>query len=225
MWTSVGRRHPHERPHKRPHDGLAADRHAWGRSWGRSAATVAGMPNRWDLRLTIDAHGNDRCRVWVRDSGEGRGHIAIRMGPVVMYCVDGAAVTSMAAAWAVAHASSAHLLPFSSTNDARPQPGAGVAAPVSEIAVEGHQRWDVTAPHGDQRSTLVASDWLSIRVHDIPALETYTQAWAAACALGARVLRTAPVPFDRLLGNARDSELARRYHLDHGTGRGAARSR
>ena len=185
----------------------------------------ADMATGWDLRLTIDAHGSDRCRVWARASGEGRGHIAVRMGPAVIYCVDGAAVTSMASAWAVAHAGSAHLLPFSSAKGPPAPPGVGVAAPVSEIAVEGHQRWDVTTPHGDQTFTLVASDWLSIRVHDVPALETYTQGWAAACALGAQVLRTAPVPFDRLLGTARDSELVRRYHLDHGTDRGIARSR
>jgi hypothetical protein len=142
-----------------------------------------------------------------------------------MYCVDGAAVTSIAAAWAVAHASSAHLLPFASTRTDPPRPGVGVAAPVSDIAVEGHQRWDVIAPHGQQKYTQVASDWLSIRVHDIPALETYTQAWATACALGQKTLRTAPVPFDRLLGNARDGELTRRYHLDHSTGRSSSRSR
>src|SRR4051812_362225 len=97
---------PTDVPTSVPTPGPRAYRRAWGRSWGRSAATVGDMANGWDLRLTIDAHGNGRCRVWVRDSGEGRGHIAIRTGPVVMYCIDGAAVTSMAAAWAVAHAGS-----------------------------------------------------------------------------------------------------------------------
>ncbi len=194
---------------------------------GTVISQIPAMPRSWDLRLAIDARDSDACRVRARPASDGHAAIAVRTGPVTVYCLDGSAVTSIAAAWALAYANSAHLLPVAATarrHDGPPQHG--VAAPVGDVAVEGHQRWDVVAPRPGQPFAVVASEWLSVRVHDVPALETYARAWATACALGARILQTAPLPFDRLVGNAHDVELAHRYAEHHpSTSRDMTRAR
>lgn len=170
------------------------------------------MARDWSLQLVVDARDVDAARAVVAPGGGEHGHIAVRTGPVLIRCLDGAAVTSTAAAWAVAHASSAHLLPI---RPVRPVPaaGVGVAAPAGDVVIDGHQRWEVIPPRPGQPYAQLTSEWLAVRVHDIPALDSYTRAWAQACALGGRVLRTPPVPFAELLRNARDVEAARRFAL------------
>lgn len=170
------------------------------------------MTNTWPLRITIDASGSGDIRVRPRDVGLARPHVVVRTGPLAIYCLDGPAVTSAAAAWALAHASSARLLPHTAAAD-RPERRPAIAAAASDIVLEGRQRWDVVPPRPGQPYTLVSCDTLSVRVHDVAGLEAHTRGWAMACALGARCFKTPPPPFGRLLDNARDIQVAREHHM------------
>jgi hypothetical protein len=173
------------------------------------------------MQVSIDAHDMDTIRVRPRRFGGGpQVHLAVRTGPLLVYCLDSAAVESIAAAWAQAQASSAHLLP-STPSPPKPPGRTGTASrrrgdawAAADVVAEGYQRWDVAAPQPAQRYTVVTTNWLTVRLHDRPALEAYTQAWAGACALAQRVMPNAPPTFDRLLRDAFDRELAEQYR-DH----------
>jgi hypothetical protein len=182
------------------------------------------MPRSWRLELTVDAYGLDSARVLVRPGGGPRGHLAVRTGPVLLHCLDATGITTTAAAWARAHASGARLLPTRPTTTPDAVGPGGVAAPAAEVAIDGPQRWDVTAPSPGHPYVVVASDWLVVRVHDLPALESCTRAWATACALGARLLPNPPVPFAQLLRAERDLDAARQFLIpEHQTTRGRSR--
>jgi hypothetical protein len=182
----------------------------------------------WRMQLSIDAHDLDTIRVRPRRFDTGpQMHLTVRTGPLVVYCLDGAAVGSIAAAWAQAQACSADLLP---TQPVKPRPvkaatPRGEAWPAGEVVAEGHQRWDVIAPRPGQPFTVVTSNWLTVRVHDRPALHAYTHAWAGACALGQRVMANPPPTFDQLLRDAFDTELAHQYRQDHPSDRRTGRGR
>lgn len=188
--------------------------------------SVATVTRDWSLQMVVDARGEQNTgRVAVNGTVVAGRHLAVRTGPVLIRCLDGASVTSTAAAWAMAHATSAHLLPARPGAPETMAPGVGVAAPAGDVALDGPQRWDVCPPRPGQPFLTLTSDWLVVRVHDLPALETHTRTWALACAVGARVLRTAPVPFNQLLSNARDLELARQAALPLRESSGVSRSR
>jgi hypothetical protein len=169
------------------------------------------------MNLVIDARHMDTVRVRPKRFDVGpQVHLAVRTGPMVVYCLDGAAVSSIAAAWAQAQASSAHLLP-ATTPEPRPpaQVPKGAAWPAADVVAEGPQRWDVSAPRPGQEFTTVTTDWLTVRVHDRAALQTYTHAWAGACAVAIRTMTRPPEAFDLLLRNAYDREFMHRYHQEH----------
>jgi hypothetical protein len=175
------------------------------------------MENPWDLRLVVDAHDLDTVRVRPRRFGNGpQVHLMVRTGPVVVYCLDGAAVRSVAAAWAQAQAGSAHTLPADTPRRRPPanQPK-GVAWPTADVVAEGAQRWEVSGPHPGQPYATVTTDWLTVRIHDRRALQSYTHAWAGACALAIKVMPDPPEPFDLLLRDAYDREFLHRYHQEH----------
>ena len=137
------------------------------------------MSEPWPLQLVIDARHTDRVRVRPQRFGTGpQVHLAVRTGPMIVYCLDSAAVSSIAAAWAQAHASSVHLLPTTTPDPRRAASSTpGSAWPVGDVVTEGPQRWDVSAPRPGQAFTTVTTDWLTVRVHDREALQTYTHAW------------------------------------------------
>lgn len=175
------------------------------------------MEQPWAMQLVIDARHMDTVRVRPRRFGGGpQIHLAVRTGPMVVYCLDGAAISSIAAAWAQAQASSAHLLP-ATIGDPRPPANAprGAAWPAADVVAEGPQRWDVSAPHPGQAFATVTTDWLTVRVHDREALQTYTHAWAGACAVAIRMMPSPPDAFDLLLRNAYDRDFLHRYHQEH----------
>jgi hypothetical protein len=58
-------------------------------------------------------------------------------------------------------------------------------------------------------------DWLTVRVHDRAALQTYTHAWAGACAVAIRMVPSPPQAFDVLLRDAYDRDFQHRYHQEH----------
>lgn len=188
---------------------------------GTAAGTLGrnrpGMADPWPLHLTVDAHGEEDSWVRVRrTSADTAAYLSVRVGSVLVYCLDGAAVTAIASAWARAYAAAADRLPLDS---AKPRPLAhrtGYAAPVAQVVAEGPQRWDVTAPRPTHRYAEVSSSWLTVRVHDATALRTYTRAWAQAGDLG-QVLRRPPVPFARLLEAAAAAEMDHRYRDDRPT--------
>lgn len=178
------------------------------------------MTDPWAMQLVVDAHDMGTVRVRPRRFGTGpQVYLSVHTGPLLVYCLDAKAVTSIAAGWAQAQAASAHLLPATST---RAQPAAtrrdrvrrGDAYPASDVVTEGYQRWTVAAPTPSQPFAVVATDWLTVRVHDRAALETHTHAWAGACALAAQWMPGPMASFDRLLRDAFDRELAQRYRDD-----------
>jgi hypothetical protein len=175
------------------------------------------MTETWPMQLVIDARDMDTVRVRPRRFGGGpQVHLAVRTGPMLVICLDGAAINSMAAAWAQAQASSAHLLPATSPEPRRPpNPPKGSAWPVADVVAEGPQRWDVSAPRPGQAFATVTTDWLTVRVHDRTALQTYTHAWAGACAVAIRVMPKPPDAFDMLLRTAYDRDFLHRYHQEH----------
>lgn len=176
--------------------------------------TVPGMSTSYGLHLTVDAAGTDSFRVRRRDGWpivgpagveRPRGHLAVRIGPLLAYCLDGRSVTDLAGAWAQAMASSGRLLPTRAAVPQRPVPP-GIAAPAADAVLEGPQRWHVAVPHVGQPHATVSTSWLTVRVHDVAALTVHATAWAQAAALGRSVFSTPPVPFNALLEQARFRE-------------------
>jgi hypothetical protein len=179
------------------------------------------------LQLSFDAHGLDTIRVQPRRYGNGpQVHLAVRTGSVLIYCLDSAAIASIAGAWAQAQASTALLLP---TRASTPQPVSPArragAWPTADVVAEGHQRWDVITPRPGRPFAVVTSDWLTVRIPDQPALQTYTQTWARACAWAAQNMPNPPPVFDRLLRSAFEKEFTRQYREDHPGYRGTDRGR
>jgi hypothetical protein len=179
------------------------------------------MPDPWPLHLTVDAHGSEDSFVRVRRvTPDAPAHLTVRVGSVLVYCLDAGAVTAMAAAWARAYAASADQLPLDSR---QPRPLAtrgGYAAPAAQVVAEGPTAWNVTPPRPGHAYAEVASSWLTVRVHDTTALRTHTRAWAQASALGQHSLARPPVPFRRLLDAANAQEQVNRYRADHPNWRG-----
>lgn len=190
---------------------------AWGRSWGHPPRTVLRVTHPWEVQLVVDARNLDTVRVRPRRFATGpQVHLAVRTGPLVVYCLDGAAVATIASAWAQAQASTAHMLPaqFPEPPVSREAPG-GAAWPAADVVAEGPQRWDVVAPHPGQPFAAVTTNWLTVRVHDRAALQTYTHAWAGACAVGMQIMPRPPAAFDLLLRDAYDRDFMSRYRRDH----------
>lgn len=178
------------------------------------------MTDPWPLHLCVDAHGADDSFVRIRRIfPDGPAHLSVRVGSVLVYCLDGAAVTAMAGAWARAYAASADLLPVT-TRKPRPLANcAGYAAPSAQVVADGPVRWNVDPPRPGRPYVEVASSWLTVRAYDATALRTYTRAWAQAADLGQQVLRRPPVTFRRLLDAATAVEAAHRYRSDHPSSR------
>jgi hypothetical protein len=175
------------------------------------------MTQPWQMHVVVDARDSDTLRVGPRRFGGGpQVHLAVRTGPLLVYCLDGAAIRTIAAAWAQAQASSAHLLPERQPEQRRAAPARkGAAWPVADVVAEGPQRWDVTAPQPRHPFATITTDWLTVRIYDRAALHTYTHAWAGACALGIRMMPNPPVAFDMLLRDAYDRDYLTRYHREH----------
>jgi hypothetical protein len=199
------------RPTKRP--GFVPDP-TWDTWWDIRRERV-GMPNPWELRLEIDARREDRIRVWPSKFDVGpQVFVAVRTGPVLTYVLDAHAVRSLATAWAQAQASTAHMLPEIAPN-AAPARNRGerpsFAFPAADVVAEGPQRWDITPPRHQHEFTTVTTNWLTVRVHDRRALEVYTQAWSAACALAIKVMPGAVPSFHQLLHTAYGREYERQW--------------
>jgi len=188
---------------------------------GRSKLNLGGMSDAWPLRLTVDARGHDDSSVRVRrTSPAAAAYLSVRVGPVLVHCLDSAAVTGIASAWARAYAAAADLLP---TDSRQPRPLAtrgGYAAPTAQAVAEGRQRWDVTPPRPGHPYAEVSSSWLTVRVHDATALRAHTRAWAQAVDLGQTAFRPPPKPFSRMLDAATAQEAVNRHRADRRTAPG-----
>jgi hypothetical protein len=174
------------------------------------------MSDAWPLHLTVDARSREDSFVRVRrTSADTPAYLSVRVGSLLVYCLDGAAITGMAAGWARAYAAAADLLPLDSRQPRPLATTAGYAAPAAHVVAEGPQHWDVIAPHPGQSHAEVSSSWLTVRVHDATALRTHRHAWEQATALGQNAMRHAPVPFARLLQAANAQEAVNRYRAEH----------
>lgn len=200
-----------------------ADWYAKARGDVRGYATPqrSGMEPNWPLSLTIDARGDDSC--WARIRGEKVvPHLAVRTGPVIVYCLDATSVTGMAGAWARAEQEYLAALPVTPSSPPNPLAAPGYAIATAQAVAEGLQRWDVVGPRPEQPFVVVSSDWLTVRVHDTVALRQYSRAWSEACALGFRVFPRAPLAFNRLREQERNRLMAIRYP-EHQRNRGVER--
>jgi hypothetical protein len=192
------------------------------------------MNKPWGLHLTVDAAGSDDYNVRTRSISARRDALEVRIGPMLVYCVDGQAVNDLSAAWATALVRVSRRLRLTPGAPTTPKPprenaaakakaAGGLASPASEIVVAGKQPFRVIPPHDNRLYATVATSWLTVRVHDRIALETYTQAWSLASAVGGRLLDPAPPPFAQLVRDARYAEG--REHFPEPTDRGHGRER
>ena len=183
------------------------------------------MSSIWPIELVVDAHGGDEVRAYPRrNTPDGTAHVAVRAGPVLVHCLDARALQDSAAAWARAVVLSEDALPSTPHPVADPlREAAGYGSPAGIVMAEGPQRWEVHAPHPDHPFTTVSSPWLTVRVHDQKALDAHVRAWAFGTDLAQLVYRSRPVPFNRLLEQARDRKAQDWYEADQRRGRGRSR--
>ena len=173
---------------------------------GWVARSVARMTTSWELSLSIEARGHDDSHVGVVPGHGGSSpHLNVRVGSVVVHCLDPRAVMSSSEAWAKARVEAESWMP--AIRQARQRPpatGYGAAYPAASVILDGRQRWQVshTGPVMD-----VTVGPLLVRVHDMTALETHVRAWAQASAIATRAFPGKAVPFARLLEHARYAEV------------------
>jgi hypothetical protein len=173
---------------------------------GWVARSVARMTSSWELSLSIEARGHDDTHVGVVPGHGGSSpHLNVRVGSVVVHCLDPRAVMSSSEAWAKARVEAESWMP--AIRGPRPRPpvsGYGAAYPAASVILDGRQPWQVshTGPVMD-----VTVGPLLVRVHDVTALETHVRAWAQASAIAARAFPGKAVPFARLVEHARYAEV------------------
>ena len=170
-------------------------------------ADGAVMTRPWDVQVSIDAVGHDDAQVRVVTSpGSSRPHILVRTGSVLVHCLDGAAVTSAASAWAAGQVRVGDWLPRQPAPRERPPGGFGDAYPAGSVILDGRQRWAIsTAGEG----LTVAIGCLHVQVRDRVALDTHVCAWAQASALATRVYPGRAVPYAQLVRRAQISSIRR----------------
>lgn len=173
---------------------------------GWVARSVGRMTTSWELSLSIDARGHDDSHVSVAPGHGGSSpHLNVRVGTVVVHCLDPRAVMSASEAWAKARVEAESWMPaIRGPRQRPPASGYGVAYPAASVILDGRQRWQVshTGPVMD-----VTVGPLLVRVHDVTALETHVRAWAQASAIAARAFPGRALPFARLLEHARYAEV------------------
>ncbi len=187
----------------------------------RSLRILPVMNQPWDLTLTVDAIGHDDSQIQVVRAGpHGLSHLKVRTGSLLVHCLDGNSVTTMAQAWATAKVRAQELLPDRSF-PVRREAAEGASYPVGEVVMEGRQRWTVTQPHDGDLAMVVTVGCLQVRVHDRVALDTQLRVWAAATAHGGRLFPGRTPAFNRLVEQARIAEIERatRAHDLRGHGR------
>lgn len=173
---------------------------------GSGWRSVARMTTSWELSLSIEARGHDDTHVGVVPGHGGRSpHLNVRVGTVVVHCLDPRAVMSSAEAWAKARVEAESWMP--AIRDPRQRPpasGYGAAYPAASVILDGRQRWQVS--HAGPVLDVTVGPLL-VRVHDVTALETHVRAWAQASAVATRAFPGKAVPFARLVEHARYAEI------------------
>lgn len=173
---------------------------------GWVARSVARMTTPWELSLSIESRGQDDTHVSVVPGHGGSSpHLNVRVGSVVVHCLDARAVMSSSEAWAKARVEAESWMPaIRRPRPTSPTTGYGAAYPAASVILDGRQRWQVshTGPALD-----VTVGPLLVRVHDVPALETHIRAWTQASAIAARAFPGKAVPFARLVEHARYAEV------------------
>lgn len=154
----------------------------------------------------MDAFGHDDTHVSIQTAWDHRRHLQVRTGSVLIYCLDGAALTSTAQAWAAAQVHAADWLPRNQAAPPDRPTAAGAAYPVGSVIFTGRQPVNLST-QGD--GLLVTVGCVQIRVRDNTALDTHVRAWAQASDLGTRVFPGRAAPFGHLLHEARISSIQR----------------
>jgi hypothetical protein len=173
---------------------------------GWVAHSVGHMTTSWELSLSIEARGHDDTHVGVVPGHGGRNpHLNVRVGTVVVHCLDPRAVMSSAEAWAKARVEAESWMP--AIRDPRQRPpasGYGAAYPAASVILDGRQRWQVS--HAGPVLDVTVGPLL-VRVHDVTALDTHVRAWTQASAIASRTFPGKAVPFARLVEHARYAEV------------------
>jgi hypothetical protein len=162
------------------------------------------MTTPWGLQLSIDARGHDDTRVSTqRLVGTDQQQLLVRVGLVVVHCLDGAAAMSAGLAWATARVHAREWLPDAEEPELRARRATsryGGAFPTGSVFYDGHQPWQVTPK---EQVLVVTVGPLQVNVHDWIALDTHLRAWTEASAVAAKVFPGKAVPFGRLIDKAR----------------------
>jgi hypothetical protein len=169
------------------------------------------MTTPWEVRLNIDARGHDDTQVTAvpRDRVNGP-QLRVRVGMVVMHCLDASSVMSAGMAWATARLLSREWLPdWQGPQDPlspRVREQYGWASTAGSVIFDGRQPWHAAA----QTLTMVVTVGpLRVAVHDFMALDTHLRAWMEASAQATRLFPGRAVSFNDLLDRARAAELRR----------------
>jgi hypothetical protein len=173
---------------------------------GLAGRSVARMTTSWDLSLSIESRGHGDTHVSVVPGVPLRSpHLKVRVGGVVVHCLDGAATMSAARAWANAHVQAGSWLPALRDPVRQPVPaGLGAAYPAGSIILEGRQAWQVS--HSGHALDITVGP-LRVRVHDMTALDTHVRAWSQASAVALRTFPGKALPFARLVEQERYAPL------------------
>lgn len=138
------------------------------------------------------------------------------VGSLIVRCLDGRAVQDHASAWARALVITDEFLPTTIDRPANPlRTDRGYGFACGEVLTEGPQRWQVRAPLPGKPFAVVGTDSLMVRVHDKAALRVHVQAWSLAADLAQTVMRTPPLPFNRLLETERRRWMDACFEADH----------
>jgi hypothetical protein len=163
------------------------------------------MTSSWNLSLSLDARGHDDTHVSVVPTGGRSPHLKVRVGGVVIHCLDAAAVMSAARAWAAARLGGSDWRPPLREGQRPPEVmDRGAAYPVGSIIFEGRQQWQAANTGGAIEVTVGP---LLVRVRDMTALDTHVRAWTEASALAARVYPGRVLPFSQLVEQQRVATL------------------
>lgn len=165
------------------------------------------MSKPWDVVLSIDSVGPQDAQVRIGVSGANRTpHVNVRVGSLLVHCLDPASVMSVASAWAAAEVRIGGWLPTTAPPRPSAAPGFGAAYPVGSVIFEGRQPWTVSTA-GD--GLTVTFGCVRVAVRDRAALETNTRAWREASAISAKLYPGRAVPYGQLLRRAQITSIQR----------------
>lgn len=157
--------------------------------------------------LSVEAAGAQDAQVRIGRTGADRSpHVNVRVGTVIVHCLDPAAVMSIAAAWVEAETRIGRWLPDTAPPRTAHPRDVGVSYPAGSVIFEGRQPWSISTVREDLTVTFGC---ISVAVRDRAALETHTRAWREAADISVKLYPGRATPYGELLRDARISSIQR----------------